>query len=292
MTATARTYALPAIRANSETSLAQYLAEIQRFPMLSADEEFMLGKRFQDTGDRQAAHQLITSHLRLVAKVAFGYRGYGLPLGDLISEGNLGLMQAVKKFDPDRGFRLSTYAVWWIKAAIQEFVLKSWSLVKIGTTAAQKKLFFGLKKAKAALRAIQDGDLSPEQADNIADRLNVSVREVMEMNGRLSSHDASLNAPVTLDGDASWIDNIVDENASAEKNLLREDEHDQRMGLLYSAMDKLSPREREIISARRLAEEPVTLESLAARFGVSRERIRQIEGKAYEKLEKLVTAAT
>ena len=287
---TTQTYALPAIRSSSENSLALYLAEIQRFPMLSADQEFMLGKRFQDTGDRQAAHQLITSHLRLVAKVAFGYRGYGLPIGDLIAEGNIGLMTAVKKFDPDRGFRLSTYATWWIKAAIQEFVLRSWSLVKIGTTAAQKKLFFGLKKVKAAIRALQD-NLSPAEAEEIAERMNVSTREVMDMDARIGSHDTSLNAPLTLDGDAEWIETIADPHASAEQNLMREDEQDSRMAMLHAAMAKLNPREHAIFSARRLAEEPITLESLAAQFGVSRERIRQIEAKAYEKVEKLLKAS-
>jgi len=282
-----RSLALPAIHANSESSLTQYLAQIQRFPMLSADEEYMLARRLVDTGDRAAAHSLITSHLRLVAKVAFGYRGYGLAVGDLIAEGNIGLMTAVRKFDPERGFRLSTYAIWWIKAAIQEFVLRSWSLVKIGTTAAQKKLFFGLKKVKATIRALQE-NLSPAQADEIAARMNVTAREVMDMDARIGSHDTSLNTPMTLDGEAEWIETIVDEHASAEQNLLREDEQDSRMVMLNNAMGQLSPREREIFTARRLQDTPTTLEELAGRFAVSRERVRQIEAKAYEKVEKLI----
>lgn len=286
------TYALPALISSSENSLSRYMQEIQRFPMLTADEEYMLGKRFQETGDRQAAHQLITSHLRLVAKVAFGYRGYGLPVNDIIAEGNLGLMQAVKKFDPDKGFRLATYAMWWIKASIQEFVLRSWSLVKMGTTAAQKKLFFGLKKAKAAMRAMQDGDLTPEQVAEIADRLNVQEHEVIEMNGRLSGHDASLNAPLAIDGDMEWMDTLVDDNAvSIEGSLMRSDEQDHRLSQLHDAMTKLKDRERDIFIARRLADEPKTLEELAAEYGISRERVRQIEAKAFEKIEKLMRAA-
>lgn len=289
MVSHARAIALPAI-SHADGGLSHYITEIQRFPMLTAEEEYMFGKRFQETGDRVAAHQLITSHLRLVVKVAFGYKGYGLPLGDLIAEGNLGLMQAVKKFDPERGFRLSTYALWWIRAAIQEFVLKSWSLVKIGTTAAQKKLFFGLRKAKAAMHAMQQ-DLSPAQVKEISDRLNVTEREVLEMNGRMSGPDASLNAPMTLDGDAEWIDSLADSHSSVEQNLSEDGEHDSRMGMLQSAMDQLNPREREIFTARRLAEEPKTLEELAARHNISRERVRQIEAKAYEKVEKLMRLA-
>ncbi|HCM83717.1 MAG TPA: RNA polymerase sigma factor RpoH [Alphaproteobacteria bacterium] len=286
------TYAMPALISSTETSLSRYLQDIQRFPMLTADEEYMLGRRVQEDGDREAAHQLITSHLRLVAKVAFGYRGYGLPVADLIAEGNIGLMQAVKKFDPERGFRLATYAMWWIKASIQEFVLRSWSLVKMGTTAAQKKLFFGLKKAKAAMNAMQDGDLTPEQVNEIADRLNVHAHEVIEMNGRLSAHDASLNAPLAIDGDMEWQDVLTDDNAiGAENNLMRSDEQDHRAARLYAAMDKLKAREREIFTARRLAENPKTLEELAADYGISRERVRQIEAKAYEKIEKLIQAA-
>jgi RNA polymerase sigma-32 factor len=286
------TYALPALRSNTDNSLALYLQDIQRFPMLTADEEYMLGKRLQESGDRGAAHQLITSHLRLVAKVAFGYKGYGLPISDIIAEGNIGLMQAVKKFDPDRGFRLATYAMWWIRAAIQEYVLKSWSLVKMGTTAAQKKLFFGLRKAKSAMRALQDGDLTPAQVTEVADRLNVTEREVIEMNGRLSTHDASLNTPLAIDGDMEWQDILVDHNAvSIEGSMAHEDEQDQRLVKLYSAMNKLKPREREILTARRLAEDPKTLEELAAIYGVSRERIRQIEAKAYEKVESLIRTA-
>jgi len=280
-----RPLALPAIRSGSDASLSQYLADIQRFPMLSADEEYMFARRLVDTGDRAAAHSLITSHLRLVAKVAFGYRGYGLPVGDLIAEGNIGLMQAVKKFDPERGFRLSTYAMWWIKAAIQEFVLRSWSLVKIGTTAAQKKLFFGLKKVKAAIRALQD-NLTPAQADEIADRLNVTSREVMDMDQRIGSHDSSLNAMMTLDGEAEWIETIADPHASAEQNVIAHDEMDSRMTMLQNAMAKLSPREQTIFTARRLQDEPTTLEELAGKFAISRERVRQIEAKAYEKVEK------
>jgi RNA polymerase sigma-32 factor len=285
--ATSRALALPAI-SRTDGGLSHYISQVQKFPMLSADQEFMLGKRFQETGDRQAVHELITSHLRLVVKVAFGYRGYGLPLGDLIAEGNLGLMQAVKKFDPDRGFRLSTYALWWIRASIQEFVLKSWSLVKIGTTAAQKKLFFGLRKAKAAMHAME-ADLTPAQVHEIADRLNVTEREVVEMNGRMAGGDASLNTPMTLDGEAEWIETLVDSHSSVEQDMSQTGEYDDRMGMLRAAMGKLNPREREIFTERRLTEEPKTLEELAARHNISRERVRQIEAKAYEKVQLAMT---
>ncbi len=288
MVSTARALALPSIPSRADGGLSAYISEVQKFPMLSADDEYMLGKRFQETGDREAAGKLITSHLRLVVKVAFGYRGYGLPIGDLISEGNLGLMQAVKKFDPERGFRLSTYALWWIRAAIQEFVLKSWSLVKIGTTAAQKKLFFGLRKAKAAMNALQE-TLSPAQRRELADRLNVTEREVDDMNGRLAAPDASLNAPLSIDGEGEWIETLTDDSMSVETRLSQGSEMDSRLVSLEAAMGKLNPREREIFEARRLEEEPKTLEELAGRYGISRERVRQIEAKAYEKIQKWMT---
>ncbi|HBS32670.1 MAG TPA: RNA polymerase sigma factor RpoH [Parvularcula sp.] len=271
-----------------EGSLSRYLAEIRRFPMLAKDEEYMLAKRFAEHQDPDAAQRLVTSHLRLVAKIAMGYRGYGLPIGEVISEGNVGLMQAVKRFDPDKGFRLATYAMWWIKASIQEYILRSWSLVKIGTTAAQKKLFFNLRKIKGQIDAIDDGDLKPDQVKLIADKLGVEQTEVVEMNRRMSGGEASLNAPIGNGEDAGgeWQDWLVDENAvNAEQKLAKEGEFDLRLSLLERAMETLNERERHIIEERRLKDEPATLEDLSKEFGVSRERVRQIEARAFEKLQ-------
>jgi RNA polymerase sigma-32 factor len=271
-----------------EGSLSRYLAEIRRFPMLEKDEEYMLAKRFAEHQDPEAAHRLVTSHLRLVAKIAMGYRGYGLPIGEVISEGNVGLMQAVKRFDPDKGFRLATYAMWWIKAAIQEYILRSWSLVKIGTTAAQKKLFFNLRKIKGQIDAIDEGDLRPEQVKLIADKLGVEQGDVIEMNRRMMGGEASLNAPLGNGDDSGgeWQDWLVDENAvNAEQKLASEGEFDLRLSLLERAMETLNERERHIITERRLKDEPATLEDLSKEFGVSRERVRQIEARAFEKLQ-------
>lgn len=270
-----------------EGNLAVYLREIRKFPMLEANEEYMLAKAWREHGDLEAAHKLVTSHLRLVAKIALGYRGYGLPLSELIAEGNVGMMQAVKRFDPERGFRLSTYAMWWIKAAMQEYILHSWSLVKIGTTAAQKKLFFNLRRLKREMKAIDDGDLSPEQVADIADRLAVSEREVIEMNRRLLAGDKSLNAPIRQDGDGDgeWQDWLADEKESQETKLGDEQEFKHRQRLLNKAMLGLGAREREIILARRLMDPPATLEDLSQKFNVSRERIRQIEVRAFERLQ-------
>lgn len=272
-----------------ESNLARYLADIRKFPMLSADEEYMLAKRWQEHSDVHAAHQLVTSHLRLVAKIAMGYRGYGLPLADLISEGNVGMMQAVRRFDPDKGFRLATYAMWWIKASIQEYILHSWSLVKIGTTAAQKKLFFNLRRLKGQMQAIDDGDLTPEQVDQIAKTLDVSEQDVISMNRRLGRPDHSLNAPLSQDqdSDSEWQDWLVDEqHISQETAYAARQESDQRHVLLQSALATLPERERHILVERRLIEEPATLEELSQRYGISRERVRQIEVKAFEKLQK------
>jgi RNA polymerase sigma-32 factor len=275
---------LPALK--GESNLAHYLREIRRFPMLDADEEFMLAKAWREHGDLESAHRLVTSHLRLVAKIAMGYRGYGLPLAELIAEGNVGMMQAVKRFDPDRGFRLATYAMWWIKAAIQEYVLHSWSLVKIGTTAAQKKLFFNLRRLKRDMKAIDEGDMSPEQVREIADILSVPEHEVVDMNRRLAGGgDQSLNAPVRIDGEGEWIDWLADETESHEKTIGNAQEQTQREKMLGIAMASLNGREREIIIARRLNDPPATLEDLSSRFGVSRERVRQIEVRAFEKLQ-------
>ncbi|MBI1264481.1 MAG: RNA polymerase sigma factor RpoH [Alphaproteobacteria bacterium] len=269
-----------------EGGLSRYLAEIRKFPMLEKDEEFMLAKRWQEHQDTEAAHRMVTSHLRLVAKIAMGYRGYGLPIAEVISEGNVGLMQAVKKFDPDKGFRLSTYAMWWVRAAIQEYILRSWSLVKMGTTAAQKKLFFNLRRMKSQMQALEEGDLKPEQVEHIATRLGVTDDEVISMNRRLSGPDASLNAPMRADGESQWQDWLADDNASdAEDDLVESDEFDTRMTLLQEAMGGLNERERHIIQERRLTEEPRTLEELADVYKVSRERIRQIEVRAFEKLQ-------
>ncbi len=271
-----------------EQGLSSYLAEIRRFPMLEKDEEFMLGKRWREHADGEAAEKLVTSHLRLVAKIAMGYRGYGLPVAEVISEGNVGLMQAVKKFDPDKGFRLATYAMWWIRASIQEYILRSWSLVKMGTTAAQKKLFFNLRRMKSQMQALDEGDLKPEQVEEIATKLGVTNDEVVSMNGRLSGPDASLNAPLKgTEGDGQWQDWLADEDSiSQEAELAETDEFDTRMQLLQSAMGELNEREQHILQERRLSEEPKTLEELAEHYGVSRERIRQIEVRAFEKLQK------
>jgi RNA polymerase sigma-32 factor len=272
-----------------EGSLSRYLAEIRNFPMLGKDEEYMLAKRFAEHQDPDAAHRLVTSHLRLVAKIAMGYRGYGLPIGEVISEGNVGLMQAVKRFDPDKGFRLATYAMWWIKASIQEYILRSWSLVKIGTTAAQKKLFFNLRKIKGKIDAIEDGDLRPDQVKLIADKLGVGQDDVIDMNRRMSGGEASLNAPLgkSEDSGGEWQDWLVDEDAvNAEEKIATESEHELRMSMLEKAMATLSEREQEIITERRLRDEPATLEELSHRFGVSRERVRQVEARAFDKLQK------
>jgi RNA polymerase sigma-32 factor len=268
------------------SSLSHYLEEIRRFPMLEPEEEFMLAKRWQEQGDTEAAHRLVTSHLRLVAKIAMGYRGYGLPLNEIISEGNVGLMQAVKRFDPDRGFRLATYAMWWIRAAIQEYILHSWSLVKMGTTAAQKKLFFNLRKLKGQMQAIDEGDLAPETVKAIAERLDVTETEVVEMNRRLEGADRSLNVPLRVDSETDWQDWLVDEAASQETRVVEADEYDHRMSLLHRAMAVLNERERHILTERRLKDEPTTLEDLSGAYGISRERVRQIEVRAFEKLQR------
>jgi RNA polymerase sigma-32 factor len=268
------------------SSLARYLDEIRRFPMLEPDEEFMLAKQWQEHGDVEAAHRLVTSHLRLVAKIAMGYRGYGLPLNEIISEGNVGLMQAVKRFDPDRGFRLATYAMWWIRAAIQEYILHSWSLVKMGTTAAQKKLFFNLRKLKGQMQALDEGDLHPETVRKIAERLDVTESEVVEMNRRLEGADHSLNVPLRVDSETEWQDWLVDESASQETAVVEADEFDHRLSLLHRAMTVLSERERHILTERRLKDQPTTLEELSAHYDISRERVRQIEVRAFEKLQR------
>jgi len=277
---------------SGEGNLGRYLQEIRRFPMLDADEEFMLAKRWREHGDVDAAHRLVTSHLRLVAKIAMGYRGYGLPVSELISEGNVGMMQAVKRFDPDRGFRLATYAMWWIKASIQEYILHSWSLVKIGTTAAQKKLFFNLRKLKNQMRAYDEGDLTPERVKKIARELNVSEEEVVSMNRRLSAPDHSLNAPVRDDGEGEWQDWLVDETDNQEIQLAESQELTRRQRLLNRALESLSPRERDVLTERRLKDEPTTLEDLSQRYNISRERVRQIEVRAFEKLQKAMKMLT
>lgn len=270
-----------------ETSLAHYLREIRKYPLLDANEEYMLAKAWQEHGDLDAAHKLVTSHLRLVAKIAMGYKGYGLPVSDLIAEGNVGMMQAVKRFDPERGFRLATYAMWWIRAAIQEYILHSWSLVKIGTTAAQKKLFFNLRRLKRDMKAIDDGDLSPEQVAHIADSLAVSKDEVISMNRRLAGGDQSLNAPIRSDGEdgGEWQDFLADETESQEHRIAVAQETARRQKLLAQAMMGLNEREREIIAQRRLQDPAATLEDLSQQYGVSRERVRQIENRAFEKLQ-------
>jgi RNA polymerase sigma-32 factor len=282
----ARSSALPILTA--ESGLTRYLEEIRRFPMLEPQQEYMLAKRWREHGDRDAAHKLVTSHLRLVAKIAMGYRGYGLPIAEVISEGNVGLMQAVKRFEPEKGFRLATYAMWWIKAAIQEYILRSWSLVKMGTTANQKKLFFNLRKAKSKISALDEGDMRPEQVKLIAQRLGVTEQDVIDMNRRLGG-DASLNAPIREEGDAGeWQDWLVDDAPTQERILAESEEADNRHAALVQALDVLNDRERRIFEARRLAEDPITLEELATEFGVSRERVRQIEVRAFEKVQKAV----
>mgnify|MGYP002620190852 FL=1 len=282
---------LPSI-VSGEGGLSRYLEEIRRFPMLQPQEEYMLAKRYQEHDDTAAAHKLVTSHLRLVAKIAMGYRGYGLPIGEVISEGNVGLMQAVKKFEPERGFRLATYAMWWIKASIQEYILRSWSLVKMGTTANQKRLFFNLRKVKGKIQALDEGDLKPEQIAEIATRLNVSEAEVVSMNRRLSG-DASLNAPIRAsEGESGeWQDWLVDDSQSQEQTLIEQDELENRRSMLSEAISVLNERERRIFEARRLSEDPMTLEDLSSEFGISRERVRQIEVRAFEKVQDAVKAS-
>ncbi len=275
-----------------EGNLGRYLQEIRRFPMLEADQEFMLAKRWQDKEDVDSAHQLVTSHLRLVAKIAMGYRGYGLPVSELISEGNVGMMQAVKRFDPDRGFRLATYAMWWIRAAIQEYILHSWSLVKMGTTAAQKKLFFNLRRLKGQMQAIEEGDLKPEQVKKIAETLSVPEDDVVQMNRRLVAPDHSLNAPLRVDSDGEWQDWLVDENAvDQEQQLAETDELGKRRELLMAALETLTDRERHILEERRLKDDPTTLEDLSQVYNISRERVRQIEVRAFEKLQRSIKNA-
>jgi RNA polymerase sigma-32 factor len=275
----------------SEGNLSRYLQDIRKFPMLELNEEYMLAKAWREAGDIEAAHRLVTSHLRLVAKIAMGYRGYGLPVSELISEGNVGMMQAVKRFDPERGFRLATYAMWWIRAAIQEYILHSWSLVKMGTTAAQKKLFFNLRKLKGQMQAIEEGDLAPEQVTKIADTLNVPEADVVSMNRRLAAPDHSLNAPLRIDGDGEWQDWLVDDTETQENSLADSEELDKRRELLSVAMEALNERERHILEERRLKETPTTLEELSQEYGISRERVRQIEVRAFEKLQKAIRNA-
>ncbi len=274
-----------------EGSLSRYLQEIRKFPMLELDQEYMLARAWRDHEDSDAAHQLVTSHLRLVAKIAMGYRGYGLPIGDLIAEGNVGMMQAVKRFDPERGFRLATYAMWWIRAAIQEYILRSWSLVKIGTTAAQKKLFFNLRRLKGQIQAIDEGDLKPEQVEHIAHKLKVSEDDVISMNRRLAGPDSSLNAPMRFDGVGEWQDWLVDDAVDQETLLADHQELSQRRELLRNAMSTLKEREQHIITERRLRDNPVTLEELSKVYDISRERVRQIEVRAFEKLQKAMKSA-
>ena len=279
--------ALPMI--SGESGLARYLNEIRRFPMLEPQEEYMLAKSWREHADKDAAHRLVTSHLRLVAKIAMGYRGYGLPISEVVSEGNVGLMQAVKRFEPDKGFRLATYAMWWIRASIQEYILRSWSLVKMGTTASQKKLFFNLRKVKSQISALEDGDLKPEHVATIAHRLGVSEQDVVDMNRRMSG-DASLNAPLREEGEGEWQDWLVDDSSSQEKLLVDREESDNRIGALRSALGVLNDRERRIFEARRLVDDPMTLEALSDEFDISRERVRQIEVRAFEKVQSAVKA--
>src|ERR1700733_6392679 len=280
---------LPAL--SSDAGLSRYLSEIRKFPLLTPEDEFMFAKRLKEHGDAEAARQLVTSHLRLVAKIAMGYRGYGLPVSEIVSEGNVGLMQAVKRFDPDKGFRLATYAMWWIRASIQEYVLRSWSMVKLGTTAAQKKLFFNLRKAKSNIGAIEEGDLTPDHTTTLADQLGVSEREVTDMNRRLSGPDSSLNAPLRSESESEWQDWLADDTIDQETSMAEREELGDRHDLLTNAMGTLTERERDIIQARRLQEEPATLEDLSQKYGGSRERVRQIEVRAFEKLQKAMAAA-
>ena len=277
---------------NPEGSLSRYLQEIRKFPMLEPQEEYMLAKRWREHEDTEAAHKLVTSHLRLVAKIAMGYRGYGLPIGEVISEGNVGLMQAVKRFEPEKGFRLATYAMWWIRASIQEYILRSWSLVKMGTTAAQKKLFFNLRKVKGQIQAIEDGDLHPDQVAEIAKRLGVNEDEVISMNRRMAGPDNSLNAPLRQDSEGGeWQDWLVDDSADQETVLGETEEMELRREMLTLAMESLNEREMHILTERRLKDEPATLEDLSQEYGISRERVRQIEVRAFEKLQKAMKAA-
>ena len=280
---------LPAL--SSDAGLSRYLSEIRKFPLLTPEDEYMFAKRLKEHGDSNAARQLVTSHLRLVAKIAMGYRGYGLPISEIVSEGNVGSMQAVKRFDPDKGFRLATYAMWWIRAAIQEYVLRSWSMVKLGTTAAQKKLFFNLRKAKSNIGAIEEGDLTPQHTAKLADQLGVTEREVTDMNRRLSGPDSSLNAPLRSESESEWQDWLADDTADQETRLAEREELGDRHEMLGRAMDTLSERERAILQARRLQDEPATLEELSQKYGVSRERVRQIEVRAFEKLQAAMQAA-
>ena len=283
----ARATALPLISA--ESGLSRYLSEIRKFPLLSPEDEYMFAKRWKEHEDPEAARRMVTSHLRLVAKIAMGYRGYGLPISEIVSEGNVGLMQAVKRFEPEKGFRLATYAMWWIKASIQEYILRSWSLVKLGTTASQKRLFFNLRKVKGQIQALDEGDLRPDQVTQIATRLGVTEEDVVSMNRRLSG-DTSLNAPLRSDGEtgAEWQDWLVDDSPDQEERLAESEELDNRRRLLKDAMGVLNDRERRIFEARRLAEDPITLEELSSEFGVSRERVRQIEVRAFEKVQRAV----
>jgi RNA polymerase sigma-32 factor len=276
--------ALPALQ--GEGGLSRYLSEIRKFPLLAPEEEYMLAKRWKEHEDPEAARKLVTSHLRLVAKIAMGYRGYGLPVSEIVAEGNIGLMQAVKRFDPERGFRLATYAMWWIRASIQEFILRSWSLVKIGTTSDQKKLFFNLRKAKNKINAIEEGDLTPEHVATLADQLGVSETEVVNMNRRLSAPDSSLNAPLRAEGESEWQDWLADDTIDQETRMAESEEVGERRELLNAALGELPEREREIIRARRLQDDPATLEELSHRFGISRERVRQIEVRAFDRLQK------
>ena len=275
----------------AEGNLSRYLQDIRKFPMLEPEQEFMLAKRWQEHEDLEAVHTLVTSHLRLVAKIAMGYRGYGLPVAELISEGNVGMMQAVKRFDPDRGFRLATYAMWWIRASIQEYILHSWSLVKMGTTASQKKLFFNLRKIKGQLKAFEEGDLHPDTVTTIADKLKVSEDDVVSMNRRLSGGDQSLNAPLRIDGDGEWQDWLEDESDNQEVMLGQEEELDHRRRMLTEAFRCLNERERHILQERRLKDDPATLEELSHEYGISRERVRQIEVRAFEKLQRAMRNA-
>ena len=280
---------VPALQ--NDSGLSRYLTEIRKFPLLTPEDEYMFAKSLKEHGDSEAARKLVTSHLRLVAKIAMGYRGYGLPISEIVSEGNVGLMQAVKRFDPDRGFRLATYAMWWIRAAIQEYVLRSWSMVKLGTTAAQKKLFFNLRKAKSNIGAIEEGDLSPDHTATLADQLGVSEREVTDMNRRLSGPDSSLNAPLRSESESEWQDWLADDTMDQETRLAEREELGDRHEMLSGALGTLTTRERDIIQARRLQDEPATLEELSQKYGVSRERVRQIEVRAFEKLQSAMSIA-
>jgi RNA polymerase sigma-32 factor len=279
---------LPTI--SPEGGLTRYLQEIRKFPMLEPDEEYMLAKAWKDRGDSESAHKMVTSHLRLVAKIAMGYRGYGLPVGELVAEGNVGMMQAVKRFEPEKGFRLSTYAMWWIRAAIQEYILRTWSLVKMGTTAAQKKLFFNLRKVKGQIQAIEEGDMTRAHVETISEKLNVSETEVINMNRRLTAPDHSLNSPMRADSEGEWMDWLEDDTPNQETMYAESEELKHRKSMLESAMDVLNDREKHILTQRRLREDPLTLEDLSQEFNISRERVRQIEVRAFEKIQKSVKA--